>query len=218
MTPPILMYSQQCSLSLMRNPDWIQPVCSFAPIPFNPVVSPTGGWVPGARGRVDGQRVGGVQGDAPTAECGHLRQVPARRLHQAQAFVRAGHQRHAQPRNDPRQEDAVGQLLRGPGRLGQHDPLAQPRQRRPLQEEQPLPERPEPGLRRPPGDRHHREPQVRSGRRRWREGQTNEKEMTETSSIEPLLHLAHIDEAKCAARIDRDSATGLAPCFHTPRG
>lgn len=117
--------------------------------------------VPSSCSRVDGQRVGRVQRDAAAPQRWHLRQVPARGVHETQAVIRAGHQRVHEPRDDARQEDAVGQPVWGQRELPQPESVPQPGVRSPEQKRQPLPERAEPRLRRSKGDPHHRKPEMR---------------------------------------------------------
>lgn len=75
---------------------------------FSRLPSATGWRDPCPRSRVDGQCLGGVQGDTAAPQRGDLRQVPAGRVYQAQAVVRAGPQQHAG--DDPGQADPVRQL------------------------------------------------------------------------------------------------------------
>ncbi|XP_037101378.1 uncharacterized protein LOC119118436 isoform X1 [Syngnathus acus] len=124
-----------------------------------------GGRVPGPRRRVDGQRVGRVQGNPAAAERGHLRPVPARRLHQAQTVLGAGHQRLGRPGNDARQTDAVGQPGRGSRGLRQPDAGAGTRPGSPEQKRQPLPQRAQPGLCPAAGGGPGGKPQMRAAKR-----------------------------------------------------
>lgn len=121
-------------------------------------LSHSGWWISSSCRRVDGKRVGRVQRDPATAQRRHLRQVPARHVHQAQAVLWAGHQHGHQPGNDPWQEDAVGKRIRGQRRFCQHVHLPESSHRCPVQERQPVSEWAQPRLRWPGGDRHHWKP------------------------------------------------------------
>ena len=117
--------------------------------------------VSGSRSWVDSKRLSGVQRDPAAAQRWHLWQVPASCIHQAQAVIWAGYKHVHQPGNDPWQEDAVGQPLLVQRGLPQLDSLPQSRHGRTDQEWQPLPERPQPRLRWPAGNCHHRKSKMR---------------------------------------------------------